>query len=83
MAFPQSFHWGAIDVGVELRGYFVWSSMDNCEWTQGCEPRFGIVRVDDATLARTLEDCALRYARVIASKGAELRESVLPGGHRR
>ena len=43
----------AIDEGVPLAGYFVWSLMDNYEWAQGYEKRFGIVHVDFDTLERT------------------------------
>ncbi len=39
--------------GVDLRGYFVWSLMDNWEWAQGFRQRFGLVHVDFDTLART------------------------------
>jgi beta-glucosidase len=43
----------AIAAGVPLRGYFVWSLMDNFEWALGYDKRFGIVHVDFDTLART------------------------------
>ena len=43
----------AIDAGVKLRGYFVWSLLDNFEWAEGYSRRFGIVHVDYATLKRT------------------------------
>jgi beta-glucosidase len=43
----------AIDAGVKLRGYFVWSLLDNFEWSEGYSRRFGIVHVDYATLKRT------------------------------
>jgi len=39
--------------GVDLRGYFVWSLMDNWEWAQGFGQRFGLVHVDFETLERT------------------------------
>ncbi len=55
----------AIDAGVDLRGYFVWSLMDNFEWSYGYERRFGIIRVDYDTLERTFKDSAHFYAQVI------------------
>ncbi|PPF87874.1 beta-glucosidase [Subtercola sp. Z020] len=57
----------AIDAGVDLRGYFVWSLMDNFEWGYGYSKRFGIVRVDYDTLERTPKDSALWYAELAAS----------------
>ena len=59
----------AIDRGVDVRGYFVWSLLDNFEWAHGYSKRFGIVHVDFQTQKRTLKDSALFYARVIASNG--------------
>ena len=47
---------GAIRAGVDVRGYYVWSLMDNFEWAFGYERRFGIVHVDYATQVRTLKD---------------------------
>ena len=55
--------------GVDVRGYFVWSLLDNFEWSHGYGKRFGIVHVDFATQKRTPKDSALFYAKVIASKG--------------
>ena len=43
----------AIEAGIDLRGYFVWSLLDNFEWADGYGKRFGIVRVDYETLERT------------------------------
>ena len=62
----------AIECGVDLRGYFVWSLMDNCEWAQGYSKRFGIVHVDFATQVRTLKASARFYRDVIGSGGAAL-----------
>ena len=47
--------------GVDVRGYFVWSLMDNFEWASGYQKRFGIVHVDYATQHRTLKQSALWY----------------------
>jgi beta-glucosidase len=43
----------AIDDGVDVRGYFVWSLLDNWEWAEGFTKRFGLVHVDYATRTRT------------------------------
>ena len=51
----------ALDAGVDLRGYFVWSLLDNFEWAFGYDRRFGIVHVDYPTGERTLKDSALWY----------------------
>jgi beta-glucosidase len=59
----------AIEAGVDLRGYFVWSLLDNFEWAYGYSKRFGIVRVDYATQARTPKASAGWYAEVIRRNG--------------
>ncbi|MCC5580800.1 beta-glucosidase [Microtetraspora sp. AC03309] len=59
----------AIGTGVDLRGYFVWSLMDNFEWAHGYHKRFGLVRVDYDTLERTPRDSARWYREVIARNG--------------
>jgi beta-glucosidase len=46
----------AIQRGIPLRGYFIWTLMDNFEWAWGFQRRFGLVRVDAATQARTVKD---------------------------
>jgi beta-glucosidase len=58
----------ALSAGVDLRGYQVWSLMDNFEWGYGYSKRFGIIRVDYDTQERTLKDSALWYAALIASR---------------
>lgn len=62
----------AIDAGVDLRGYFVWSLLDNLEWAAGFQKRFGIVHVDFATLKRTWKRSARVYREVIRSNGGAL-----------
>ncbi|MEO6968236.1 MAG: GH1 family beta-glucosidase [Rhodanobacteraceae bacterium] len=62
----------AMERGVDLRGYFVWSLLDNFEWAHGYSKRFGIVHVDYATQQRTPKDSARFYANVIATQGEAL-----------
>ena len=58
--------------GVDLRGYFAWSLLDNYEWSLGYSKRFGIVHVDYATQQRTPKASAEFYAEVIRTHGAAL-----------
>jgi beta-glucosidase len=55
----------AMHAGVDVRGYFVWSLLDNLEWSLGYSKRFGIIHVDFATLQRTLKKSARFYRDVI------------------
>jgi beta-glucosidase len=55
--------------GVDVRGYFAWSLLDNFEWGSGFSKRFGIVHVDYATQARTIKDSGEFYREVIRSNG--------------
>src|SRR6266498_563502 len=59
----------AIQAGVPLAGYFVWSLMDNFEWSHGYSQRFGIVWVDYETQKRYLKDSAKWYKGVIKKNG--------------
>ena len=61
----------AIQAGADVRGYYVWSLMDNFEWAHGYEPRFGIVYVDYGTLERTPKRSARWYSQVIARNGVD------------
>ena len=65
----RELHRAATD-GVDVRGYFHWSFLDNFEWGEGYKQRFGLVHVDYQTLARTPKDSAWWYRDVIASQGA-------------
>ena len=56
----------AINEGIDLRGYFVWSFLDNFEWAEGYSKRFGIVYVDYRTQARIPKQSAHWYAKTIA-----------------
>lgn len=62
---------GAIQDGVDVRGYFLWSLLDNFEWSYGYAKRFGIVHVDFETQKRIIKDSGKWYARVIAQNGIE------------
>ena len=62
----------AIDDGVEAWGYFLWSIMDNFEWTQGYKQRFGLIYVDYLSQKRVLKDSAYWYKQVIATNGGNL-----------
>jgi beta-glucosidase len=54
--------------GAKLEGYFAWSLMDNFEWAEGYDRRFGLVHVDFATQTRTLKDSALWYADFLGAR---------------
>jgi beta-glucosidase len=59
----------ALAEGVDLRGYFVWSLLDNFEWAAGYAKRFGLVHIDYDTQRRTWKDSAHWYREVIAGGG--------------
>ena len=58
----------AIDDGIDVRGYFVWSIVDNFEWAAGYSQRFGLVHVDYDTLARTKKDSFHWYRDLIRAQ---------------
>ena len=64
----------AMQSGVDLRGYFVWSLLDNLEWSHGYSKRFGIVHIDFASQKRTPKDSAHFYSKIIATNGLVLNE---------
>nr|3CMJ_A Chain A, Beta-glucosidase [uncultured bacterium] len=61
----------ALADGVDLRGYYAWSLLDNFEWAEGYSKRFGIIYVDFETQQRTLKQSAQWYRDVIANNGLE------------
>jgi beta-glucosidase len=58
----------AVAHGVPVRGYFVWSLMDNFEWAMGYRMRFGLVHVDFNTQVRTLKSSALWYRQLVRGR---------------
>lgn len=64
----------AIRAGCDIRGYMVWSLLDNLEWSLGYSKRFGIVHVNYATQQRTVKDSGRWYANVVRSHGRALGE---------
>eukprot|EP00547_Thalassionema_nitzschioides_P004737 CAMPEP_0194223364 /NCGR_PEP_ID=MMETSP0156-20130528/34980_1 /TAXON_ID=33649 /ORGANISM="Thalassionema nitzschioides, Strain L26-B" /LENGTH=541 /DNA_ID=CAMNT_0038954475 /DNA_START=27 /DNA_END=1652 /DNA_ORIENTATION=- len=62
----------AIEIGVNVQGYFVWSLMDSFEWQFGYQRRVGLHYVDFETLERTPKDSALWYRQVIKANGGNI-----------
>jgi beta-glucosidase len=58
----------ARDKGVDLRGYFAWSLIDNIEWAEGLTKRFGIVHVDHSTQLRTPKQSYFMLKELLASR---------------
>jgi beta-glucosidase len=70
----------AIDEGAPVKGYFVWSLLDNFEWSYGYSKRFGIVYVDYPTLERVPKDSFYWYRDFIAANTPTTRPSPLAAG---
>ena len=63
----------AVEEGIPLLGYQYWSIMDNYEWAEGYDPRFGIVFVDyENDCRRVPKDSAYAYAEIIRTNGENL-----------
>ncbi len=54
-----------------MRGYFVWSLLDNFEWAWGYDKRFGVIRVDFDTQQRTIKDSGAFYRDVVKANAVE------------
>jgi beta-glucosidase len=63
----------ALRAGADVRGYFVWSLLDNFEWEHGFRRRFGLIHVDFATQQRTWKHSASWYRDVIVGNGRPAR----------
>ena len=63
--------WRATQDGVDVRGYVEWSLLDNFEWAKGFRPRFGLVKIDYATLERKIRPSALEYAKICKTNQLE------------
>lgn len=59
----------ALEDGVDLKGYFMWTFLDNFEWEKGYQERFGIVYMDYTTQRRILKDSAYWYQKLIQTNG--------------
>ncbi|WP_226537063.1 GH1 family beta-glucosidase [Fictibacillus halophilus] len=57
------------DEGMNVQGYYLWSLMDNFEWSFGYDKRFGIIYVDFDTQERIWKDSAYRYAEIVKNRG--------------
>lgn len=62
----------AVSEGIPVLGYQYWSLLDNFEWAEGYEPRFGMIHVDYKTQKRTLKDSAQAYKQIIETNGEDL-----------
>ena len=62
----------ACEEGADVRGYFLWTFLDNFEWADGYKQRFGIIYVDFKSQRRIVKDSAYWYQKVIETKGASL-----------
>lgn len=68
----------AMNKGVDIRGYFVWSFMDNFEWTNGYAPRFGLVYVDYANQCRRIPKDSLKWFSELIKNGTIDKNILLP-----
>jgi beta-glucosidase len=67
----QHLYWlhRAMEEGIEVKGYFYWSFLDNLEWDKGFWPRFGLIEVDYGTYERKVRPSAREYSEIIKNSG--------------
>lgn len=70
----------AIKEGVDIRGYFYWSLLDNFEWALGMKPRFGLIHVDHKNFTRTPKQSYYYYAEIAKNNGLQLTTKELVAG---
>ena len=64
----------AADKGVDIRGYYAWSSFDLYSWKNGCEKRYGLVAIDfEHDLVRKPKDSYYWYKEIIESNGEKIK----------
>ena len=68
----------AIGDGVDVRGYFHWTNMDNFEWARGYGVKFGLIECDRATLERTVKPSGVLYGRIAAANALPEQPSATP-----
>ncbi|MCR5595617.1 MAG: beta-glucosidase [Lachnospiraceae bacterium] len=68
------------DEGADIRGYFLWTFLDNFEWAEGYRKRFGTIYVDFQTQQRIAKDSAYWYKEVMETNGANLSVNSHPSG---
>ena len=71
----------ALGEGADVRGYFLWSLLDNFEWAWGFRKRFGMVHVDYGTQVRTVKDSGLAYSRLIRDGARTATHKLNGAGH--
>ena len=61
----------AITDGVDVRGYYYWSLLDNYEWAEGFEKRFGLIEINYDTLERTIRPSAYVYKEICETNSVD------------